>query len=81
MTVGWMEHGELMILRIASGVVESWTDDDLETRERRGLQAFSLVAQDSDGKTTLGVTANDRITSYSELMQRGRLEGTSSTTP
>ena len=58
MTVGWnclMEHGELRIPRIASGVVESRTDDDLETRERRGLQAFSIMAWDSDGKETLGV--------------------------
>ena len=75
MTVGWnclMEHGELRIPKIASGVVESQTDDDLETRERRGLQAFSLMARDSDGKETLGVATNDHITSYSELMRRDR---------
>ena len=72
MTVGWnclMEHGELRIPGIASGVVESRTDDDLETRERRGLQAFSLMARDSDGKETLGVAVT---TSYSELMRRDR---------
>ena len=31
------------------------------------------MAQNTDGRATLGVTANDRITSYSDLEQRNRL--------
>ena len=76
MTIGWncqLEHGELRIPKIAPGLVESLTDDSLETRERRGLQAFSLVAQNSNGVETLGISANDRITTYSELMKKDRL--------
>ena len=48
-------------------------DDDLETREQRGLCAFSLVLEDSNGEETLGMTTNDRITSYSELMKKDNL--------
>ena len=53
LTIRWnclLEHMELRIPRIASGIVESRTDDDLETGEKRGLQPFSIVAQNQGSR-------------------------------
>ena len=61
------------IPRITSGIVESRTDDDLETGEKRGLQPFSIVAQNSEGNDILGVSANDRVSSYTDLMREDRI--------
>ena len=68
LTIGWnclLEHIELRIPRIASGIIESRTDDDLEAREKRGLQPFSIVAQNSEANEILGVSANDRVSALS----------------
>ena len=69
--VGWncmMDHVELRVPRIALGVVESRTHDDLDTRRRQGLQDFSIMARNSDGEETIGVSVNDRITKYNTMM-------------
>ena len=63
-----MDHVELRVPRIALGVVESRTDDDLDTRRRQGLQDFSFLALNSDGEETIGVSVNDRITKYNTMM-------------
>ena len=59
---------ELSIPRIALGVVESRLDDDLSIREKRGIQDFSLLAQDSNGDEVIGVSANDRISKFNNMM-------------
>ena len=69
--MGWncmMDHVELRVPRIALGVVESRTHDDLDTRRRQGLQDFSIMARNSDGEETIGVSVNDRITKYNTMM-------------
>ena len=70
-TVGWnykMEHAELKVPKIALGLVVSRTDDNNEIRKRRGLQDFSIMAQNSKGEDTVGISANDRITKYNTMM-------------
>ena len=69
--VGWncmMDHAELRVPRITLGIVESRMDNDLDTRRRQGLQDFSIVAWNSNGEKTIGVSANDRITKYNTMM-------------
>ena len=63
-----MDHVELRVPRIALGVVESQTHDDLDTRRRWGLQDFSIMVRNSDGEETIGVSVNDRITKYNTMM-------------
>ena len=63
-----MDHVELRVPRIALGVVESRTHDNLDTRRRQGLQDFSIMAWNSDGEETTGVSVNDRITKYNTMM-------------
>ena len=46
----------------------SRTDDNNEIRKRRGLQDFSIMAQNSKGEDTVGISANDRITKYNTMM-------------
>ena len=76
-TVGWncrLDHTELSIPRIAMGVVESRLDDDLSTREKRGIQDFSLLAEDSNGNEVVGISANDRISKFNNMMAEERPE-------
>ena len=79
MTVGWnceMSSAELRIPRIAMGLVESRTDDDRESRERRGLKEFSIMAQNGVGDETFGFSANDRISRFNRMMDSDRVSPT-----
>ena len=60
---------------ITLGVVESRTDDDHEVREKRGLQGISIRMKISNGEDTVGLTTNDRITSYNKMMMTERSSG------
>ena len=50
----------------------SRTDDDIDIRRRRGLQDFSIMALNSNGEETVGISANDRITKYNTMMTADR---------
>ena len=67
-----MDHAELSIPRISLGVVESRSDNDLTTREKRGLQDFSIMARNSNGEETVGASMNNRISKYNTLMTADR---------
>ena len=49
----------------------SRTDDDEEIRRKRGLKDFSIMAQNSKGEDTVGITANNRITKYNTKFMAG----------
>ena len=67
-----MSSSELRIPRIAVGLVESRTDDDRESRERRGLKEFSIMALNGAGKVTFGFSSNDRISRFNHMMDSDR---------
>ena len=76
MTVGWnceMSSSELRIPRIAVGLVESRTNDDRESRERRGLKEFSIMALNGVRAETFGFSANDRISRFNRMMDSDRV--------
>ena len=61
LTVGWnckMEHADLKVPKIALGIAVSRMDDNDDIRRRRGLQDFSILAQDSNREEILGISAN-----------------------
>ena len=38
---------------------------------KEGLKEFSIMAQNSRGEDTIGISANDRITKYNTMMSAG----------
>ena len=63
---------EIRIPRIALELIESRIDDSTTTRRDRGIRQFSLLADNSSGTTTLGVSANDRVTRFNRMMSSDR---------
>ena len=62
-TLGWncrMEHYDLKIPRMARGIMQSYVDDNRDTRVRRGELPFSIQAKNGTGHSIIGF-ANDRI--------------------
>ena len=67
-----MIREEIRIPRIAPGLTESHIGDNTTTRRNRGIRQFSLLADNSSGTTTLGVSANDRVTRFNRMMSSDR---------
>ena len=63
-----MTSSELRIPRIAVGLVESRTNDNQESRARRGLKEFSIMALNGAGAETFGFSSNDRISRFNRMM-------------
>ena len=61
-------NGEIRIPRIAVGLVESRTDDNQESRARRGIKDFSIMALNGAGKETFRFSSNDRISRFNHMM-------------
>ena len=59
-------------IRIAQGLTESHIGDSAATRRNRGVRQFSMSADNSSGTTTLGVSANDRVTRFNRMMSSSR---------
>ena len=74
-TVGWnceMTNAEIRIPRLVVGLVESRTDDNQDSRTRRGTKDFSIMALDGTGKETFGFDSNDRISRFNHMMDSDR---------
>ena len=63
---------EIRIPRIALELIESRIADSTTTRRNRGIRQFSLLAANSSGTTTLGVSANDRVPRFNRMLRSDR---------
>ena len=67
-----MTSAEIRIPRIAVGLVESRTNDNQESRARRVLKEFSIMALNGARKETFGFSSNDRISRFNHMMDSDR---------
>ena len=71
-TVGWncgLSHQSIEVPQTARSLIQSFTDDDQESRMKRGSKAFTIQAKNSMGHSIIGF-ANDRLMGYTNTRPR-----------
>ena len=78
LTVGWnceLIGEEIRVPAVAKELLDSRLGDTA-TKRRRGSRLFSLVAANSNGMMTTGVTSNNRVSRFNKMMSRDRPSAT-----
>ena len=71
-TVGWncgLSHQSIEVPQTARSLIQSFTDDDQESRMKRGSKPFTIQAKNSMGHSIIGFM-NDRPMSYTNTRPR-----------